>query len=303
MTHKNNFKTLGLFGLSCCSFSYGADNNNNQEARVLQLLTQLSQPQTKGLKDAVEKGFYGAASQLTTKCIIELFSTINKGTWEILSRTKTTLEKDSPLTCAELAVINQNIYNSLLPYFNASPVDATKEKRAAAIKDEINELDSTENESIVIDAHSWINKRFVPEFLIKTYLDMIIQAREKIIQKIQAQKELSTLATLFYTAKNSSKVKQHNFDIIPAFTVIEHCLTMLLQIVENTQSEKELIAAKNSTRFYCIQSCNVIESYVKLEGGAEELEKLRKINLKFSKPGDSASQTQDLLAAMEKNSQ
>ena len=249
MVRNSTFTILSFLGLFCFSFSYWGDSN--QAAQTQALLSLLAPHQeVKGFGDALKKGAYQATSQLASTVITQGFIIAAKGTWEKISRIKTTLEKDSPLSCSELAIINNDIYDSLLPYFSLSAADASKDKRAAALKDELTDSNLLEAEMSSLDADCWINKRYTAEVLIVTYLNAIEQAKETFKRKIEEQKNLWTVSIMLYTLTGSSKAKPYTFNVVTVFELLEYNLTKLLELVRNAHSEKELIANRHYTKLY-----------------------------------------------------
>ncbi len=306
MAHTNNFIALSFLGLFCFSFSYGSQSEKTYtEEEVVNFLSKATKKTESidGFVDAFTKGAYNATFSLVSSLIKEGTIVIAKGTLEKFSRIKTSLEKDSPLSCSELAVINNDIYDSLLPYFSLSPADASKDKRAAALKDELTSSSLIETERSSLDGDSWLNKRYTAEVLIMTYLNVIKEAKETFNHKIEAQKKLSTISIIFYSATDSSKIKQNPFNVITVFELLEYNLIQLLNFVKNSHSEKELVAHRENIKLHFTAISKLLENHVKLAGGSEGLDELKKRNLKFSRPGDSASQSNDILAALGQQSQ
>ena len=337
MTHNKRSLKLGFLSLFCFSFfSYINAGERQLSAedmasfvQALAAVTNQNQPQTKGFKDTLERMVCNAVAK-TASGLIEKGALVGAQEFcTMISRIKTTLENDSPLTIEEVVAINIDLHTCLKDYFSYSPKYLNKQPRANNIQKELKEKerlpeekseqkkinknnftekeinDLTERAYTLFqeaEPHDWDSHRYNIISVIGTYIIEISKAKEIWIRKIAEQENFSAFSMIWYSAKNSTKAKKKYSGLVPRFQRIENNMRKLLELVLLSTSCDDLITRASDLKKYFNLIAHELELHAKLQGPLE-LAKLQSAALRFVKAGDSNEQVNNLLASMEKNSQ
>ena len=326
MAHKNKSFALAFLSLFCFSSCYSSvDQNSN--AQLLQLLTGLGQPQPKGFRDTLEKMVCNAIAQTASGLLNKGAVVAAQEFCAMISRIKTTLENDSPLTIEEIAAINMDLYTCLKDYFSYSPKDENKQQRASNIQHELKEkelvsegpleqknnkikLTKKDIEDLTEDAYQlfqnaepqdWNSHRYNIISVLGTYIIEISKAKETWIRKIAQQENFSALTMIWYSAKNSEKAKKKYCALVPRFKRIEDSMLKLLELVLLSDSSRDLVTRASDVKKYFNLVSEDLEMHAKLQGPLE-LAKLQAINFKFLKAGD-LHEPMNILAEQLRNAQ
>jgi len=238
-------------------------------------------------------GIYTASSQLTASALTQGLLAGGKVAQEMLSRFLIIPDKDPSVAALQLVIMNNNIYDSLSPYFTKSPADLTKKKRAEALEDDINGADT---------ASSWDDERYTPLKRIDGAIDRTYYALERFKQKKDQQSAMWGITIRCYSLVGSEAIKPWineslEKSTLETFDVILHNLRKLKTIIERSKSSHDLIESREDTKKYFTAMSKAIENYAR-EHCAASLVQLKEVNLRFARPTDQAGQNAELLAAI-----